>query len=123
MHWLGKRYMFILFDAIRNFDYKVSQSIALLKEISMKKLAYGVLSSLLILATAIPSGATTPTTTIAQANSTSLDQMFQEQRVLTGELQKMMAQMKMMMAEMKALTSVPEGQTPTTTDLYKQQQI
>ncbi len=89
----------------------------------MKKLTYGVLSSLLILATAIPSGATTPAPTIAQANSASIDQMFQEQRVLTGELQTMMAQMKMMMAEMKALTSIPEGQTPTTTDLYKQQQI
>jgi len=94
----------------------------------MKKLAYGLLSGLLMLA-AIPVGATTPTTTIAQshtiaqANSATIEQMFQEQKVLTNEIQTLMAQMKAMLAEMKALTSLPEGQTPTMADLYKQQQV
>jgi hypothetical protein len=50
----------------------------------MKKLAYGLLSGFLMLATTIPVGATTPTTTIAQshtiaqANSTAIEQMFRE---------------------------------------------
>ncbi len=95
----------------------------------MKKLAYGLLSGLLLLAATIPVGATTPTTTItqshtiAQANSATIEQMFQEQKVLTNEIQTLMAQMKAMLAEMKALTSLPEGQTPTMADLYKQQQV
>ena len=101
----------------------------------MKKLAYSLLSGLLMLATTIPVGATTPTTTIAQshtiaqphtiaqANSATIEQMFREQKVLTDEIQTLMAQMKVMLAEMKALTSLPEGQTPTMADLYKQQQV
>ena len=95
----------------------------------MQRLAYTVLSSLLILATTVPVKAATPTfstiqaNTVAQSNAATIDQMFREQRVLSSELQTMMAQMKTMMAEMKALTSLPQGQTPTMTDLYKQQQV
>lgn len=93
----------------------------------MKRLAYGVLSSLLILATTIPVGAETSTTlvqsnTVAQSNSATIDQMFRQQKVLADEIQALMAQMKTMMAEMKALTALPDGQTPTMADLYKQQQ-
>jgi TolA-binding protein len=95
----------------------------------MKKLAYGLLSGLLMLAVTVPVGATTPTstivqpTTVAQSNSATIEQMFREQKVLTDEIQALMAQMKTMMAEMKALTSLPEGQAPTMADLYKQQQV
>ncbi|PSB24321.1 hypothetical protein [Stenomitos frigidus] len=91
----------------------------------MKSFAYGVgvLSSLLILATTVPVGATTPTATVAQSNSSSIEQMFREQKVLTDEIKTLMTQMKAMMAEMKALTSLPEGQAPTMADLYKQQQV
>lgn len=89
----------------------------------MKKLAYGILSSVLILAATVPVGATTPPTLVAQSSSSRIEQMFRQQRVLTDEIQSMMAQLKTMMAEMKALTSLPEGQTPTMTDVYKQQQV
>lgn len=89
----------------------------------MKRVAYGILSSLLILSVTVPVGAKTPTAAIAQSNSMTIEQMFREQKVLTDEMQTLMAQMKAMMAEMKALTSLPSGQTPTITDLYKQQQL
>jgi hypothetical protein len=89
----------------------------------VKKLAYGVLSSLLILAATVPVHATTPAVTIAQSNSAAIEQMFREQKVLADELQTLMTQAKTMMAEMKVLTSPPEGQAPTMTDLYKQQQV
>lgn len=88
----------------------------------MKRFAYGVLSSLVILSVTVPAKAETPTFMIAQQDST-IQRMFRELRVVTDDMQTMMAQMKTMMTEMKALTSVPAGQTPTMTDLYKQQQI
>lgn len=88
----------------------------------MKRFAYGVLSSLVILSVAVPTKAETPTFMIAQQDST-IQRMFRELRVVTDDMQTMMAQMKTMMAEMKVLTSLPAGQTPTMTDLYKQQQI
>ncbi len=89
----------------------------------MKRVAYGILSSLLILSVTVPVGAKTPTAAIAQSNSMTIEQMFREQKVLTDEIQALMAQMKAMMAEIKALTSLPSGQTPTMADLYKQQQV
>ena len=90
----------------------------------MKKLAYGVLSSLLILAATVPVQAATPAVTVAQSNnSAAIEQMFREQKVLADELQTLMTQAKTMMAEMKVLTSPSEGQAPTMTDLYKQQQV
>ena len=88
----------------------------------MKRFAYGILSGLLVLAATAPVRAEILASTTAQSNST-IGQMFREQRVLTDEMRTAMMEMKTMMAEMKALTSLPEGQTPTTTDLYKQQQI
>ncbi len=88
----------------------------------MKRFAYGVLSSLVILSVTIPAKAETPTFTIAQQDST-IQRMFRELRVVTDDMQTMMAQMKTMMAEMKALTSVPAGKSATTNDLYKQQQV
>jgi cytochrome c556 len=90
----------------------------------MKRVTYGILSSLLILSVTLPVGAKTPTATIAQSpNSATIEQMYREQKVLSDEIQTLMAEMKAMMAEMKALTSVPEGKTPTMADLYKQQQV
>ncbi len=89
----------------------------------MKKFAYGVLSSLLILAATVPVQATTPAAIVAQSNSATIEQMFREQKVLADELQTLMRQAKKMMAEMKVLTSPPVGQAPTMTDLYRQQQM
>jgi hypothetical protein len=88
----------------------------------MKRLAYGVLSSLVILSAAGPVKAETPTFTIAQSEST-IAQMYQQQRVLTEDIQTLMAQMKTVMAEMKALTASPSGKSVTMNDLYKQQQV
>jgi len=86
----------------------------------MKRLVYGVLSSLLILSATLPAGAQTPTTTIAQSRP-SFEQMYREQQVLTDEIKTMMIEMHALIEQMKALTSLPEGQTPTMADLYKQQ--
>jgi len=88
----------------------------------VRRLTYTLLSSLVILSTAMPAKAETPTFMIAQSNST-IERMFEQQRVLTDDIQTLMAQMKTMMAQMKALTSLPDGQSPTMADLYKQQQI
>ena len=88
----------------------------------MKKLVSGALSSLVILSATLPARAEIPTFTVAQSQST-IEQMFRQQRVLTEEIQTMMAEMKTMMAEMKALTALPVGQSATMNDLYKQQQI
>ncbi len=87
----------------------------------MKRLACGVLSSLVILSAAIPAKAETPTFTIAQ-DLTTIEQMYEQQRVLTNDIQTVMTQMKAMMAEMKALTAAPSGKSVTMNDLYKQQQ-
>ncbi|MBW4469721.1 MAG: hypothetical protein KME45_04875 [Stenomitos rutilans HA7619-LM2] len=90
----------------------------------MKKLTYGILSSLLILSVTVSVGATTPpAATIAQAKPLTIEQMFETQRVLSDEIQSTMAELKAMMAEIKALTAVPPGQNPTMADLYKQQQV
>lgn len=89
----------------------------------MKKLAYSVLSGFLILAATVPVQASTPAAIVAQSNSATIEQMFREQKVLADELQTLMMQAKTMMAEMKVLTSPSEGQAPTMTDLYKQQQV
>ena len=88
----------------------------------MKRLIYGTLSGLVILSTAMPAKAESPTFVTAQSQAT-IEQMFRQQRVLTDEIQTMMAQMKIMMAEMKALTSLPPGKSASMTDLYNQQQI
>lgn len=90
----------------------------------MKRLVYGALSSLVILAIAVPGMAETPVTIIAQSESdTIIDRMFYEQRLLREDMRQMMAQMKAMMAEMKATQSMPAGKSVTMNDLYKQQQI
>jgi len=89
----------------------------------VRKLTYGVLSSLLILSVTVPARAEIPSSAIAQSNEATIEQMFKEQRVLTNEIQTLMTQVKVLMAEMKALTALPEGQTPTMADLYKQQQL
>lgn len=86
----------------------------------MRRLIYGVLTSLVIVSAAMPAGAEPPIT-IAQQDST-LQQMYRQQRVLTDDMRTIMAQMQTMMAQMKALMSLPEG-NPTMTDLYKQQQV
>lgn len=88
----------------------------------MKRLTYGILSSLVIFSAAMPVKAETPAFITAQSEST-VERMFQQQRVLTEDIQSLMAQMKTVMAQMKALTSVPQGQSPTMADLYKQQQV
>ncbi len=88
----------------------------------MKRLVSGVLSSLLVLSTVVPAKAETPTYVVAQSEST-IERMYQEQRVVTEGMLELMAQMKTMMAEMKALTSLPTGKPVTMNDLYKQQQI
>lgn len=88
----------------------------------MRKIVYGIVSSLVIVAAAMPAHAETPSFRIAQEDS-SIERMFRELRVVTDDMQTMMTQMKMMMAEMKALTSVPAGKSATTNDLYKQQQV
>jgi hypothetical protein len=88
----------------------------------MKRLAYGVLSSLVILSAAVPAKAETQPFMIAQSAST-IEQMYQQQRVLTYDIKTMMTQMKAMMAEMKALTASPSGKPVTMNDLYKQQQV
>lgn len=88
----------------------------------MKRLAYGVLSSLVILSAVGPAQAETPAFMVAQSEST-IERMFQEQRVVTEGMLEMMAQMKVMMAEMKALMASPSGKPVTMNELYKQQQI
>jgi hypothetical protein len=88
----------------------------------MKRLIYGVLSSLLIVSTTVPAQAKTPTPAIALSNAT-IERMFREQKVFSEDIETLMTQMKAMMAEMKALTAAPAGQAPTMTDLYKQQQV
>ncbi|MBM0744858.1 hypothetical protein JOY44_25390 (plasmid) [Phormidium sp. CLA17] len=88
----------------------------------MKRLVYGIVSSLIIVSVAVPATAKTPTFVIAQQDAT-IQRMFRELRVVTEDMQEMMTQMKMMMAEMKALTSVPSGKPTTTNDLYRQQQV
>lgn len=88
----------------------------------MKRLVYGALSSLMILAVATPVMAETPATVIAQSESI-VDRMFREQRVLTEEIQTLMTQMKAIMAEVKATNAMSSGKTVTMNDLYKQQQV
>lgn len=87
----------------------------------MKRLTCGILSSLVILSTAGVARAETPTFTIAQ-DLTTIEQMYEQQRVLTNDIQTLMTQMKTVMAEMKALTAAPPGKSVTMNDLYKQQQ-
>jgi hypothetical protein len=87
----------------------------------MKRLATGILSSVLVLSAVVPVKAETPAFVVAQSEST-IEQMFREQRVVTEGMLEMMAEMKAMMAEMKALTATPTGKTVTTNDLYRQQQ-
>jgi len=87
----------------------------------MKRLACGVLSSLVILSAVVPAKAETPTFRIAE-DLTTIEQMYEQQRVLNNDIQTLMTQMKAMMAEMKALTAAPPGKAVTMNDLYKQQQ-
>lgn len=97
----------------------------------MKRLTYGILSSLLILFATVPVRANTapievktaPTITIAQASTLTIEQMYEKQRVLSDELQTMMAELKAMTAELKAVTALPPGKSPTMADLYRQQQV
>jgi len=88
----------------------------------MKRLIYGTLSSLIILSTVIPVQAEPQSVLTAQSNST-VERMFEQQRVLTEDIQMIMTQMKRMMAEMKVLTSMPSQQMVTMNDVYKQQQL
>jgi HD superfamily phosphodiesterase len=87
----------------------------------MKRLACGILSSLVILSAAGVAKAEAPTFTIAQ-DLTTIEQMYEQQRVLTNDIQTLMTQMKTVTAEMKALTASPPGKAVTMSDLYKQQQ-
>lgn len=88
----------------------------------MKRFAYGVLSSLVILSAVGPAKAETPAFTVAQSES-AIERVAQEQRVLTEGMLEVMAQMKVMMAELKTLTSSPTGKPVTMEDIYKQQQM
>jgi hypothetical protein len=88
----------------------------------MKRLTCGILSSLVILSAAGVAKAETPAFVVAQSEST-IERMYQEQRVVTEGMLELMAQMKTMMAQMKALTDLPPGKSVTMNDLYKQQQV
>lgn len=88
----------------------------------MKRFAYGVLSSLVILSAVVPAKAETSAFTVAQSES-AIERVAQEQRVLTEGMLEVMAQMKVMMAELKTLTSSPTGKPVTMEDVYKQQQM
>ncbi len=103
---------------------KASSSPDMGRKVPMKKIAFGVLSSLLVLSAAIPAKAETPAFVVAQSAPSieSIEQMYEQQRVVTETMTETMAQMKAMMAEMKALTATPNGKSVTTNDLYRQQQ-
>jgi hypothetical protein len=87
----------------------------------MKRLTCGILSSLVILSAAGAAKAETPAFVVAQSEST-IERMYQEQRVVTEGMLELMAQMKTMMAQMKALTAAPTGKPATTNDMYRLQQ-
>jgi hypothetical protein len=88
----------------------------------MKRLTCAAVSSLMVMSFITPVRAESTPAITAQSRST-IEEMFFRQRVLTDELQTLMAQMKMMMAEMNTLTTPPTEKPVTMADLHKQQQL